>query len=116
MADYIIYHNPNCTTSRKALALLRDAGHEPQVVEYLKTGWAKPQLHALFMAMNKSARDLLRVRGTPAEALGLTALDVSEDAILAAMVEHPILVERPIVVTPKVTLLARPQDVLKGYI
>ncbi|HEX7799505.1 MAG TPA: arsenate reductase (glutaredoxin) [Asticcacaulis sp.] len=112
MSAYVIYHNPNCSTSRKALEILRGAGLDPQVVEYLKTGWTKAQLQGLFAAMGKTPRDLLRVRGTPAEELGLTAPDASDDAILDAMVRHPVLVERPIVVTPKGTILARPQDKL----
>ncbi|MGN6423326.1 MAG: arsenate reductase (glutaredoxin) [Asticcacaulis sp.] len=116
MSDYVIYHNPNCSTSRKALEALRAAGHEPQVVNYLKTGWTEAQLQTLFAAMGKTPRDLLRVRGTPAEALGLTQPGVSDAAILEAMTQHPALVERPIVVTPKGTILARPLDNLNAVI
>jgi arsenate reductase len=105
-----IFHNPACGASRKALAAIRAAGHEPRVVEYLKSGWDPPQLKALLAAMRASPRDVLRVKGTPAEELGLTNPAVSDQAILAAMVEHPILVERPIVVSPKGVRLARPAD------
>lgn len=105
-----IHHNPNCGTSRNTLQLLRDRGLEPKVVEYLKAGWTKPQLQDLLKRMGKSARDVLRVRGTPAEELGLLKDGVSEDAILSAMADHPILVERPIVETPKGVRLCRPAE------
>lgn len=105
-----VFHNPACGTSRKTLELLRERGIEPTVVEYLKAGWTKPQLKGLLALMGVSARDILRVRGTEAEALGLTAPGASEEAILDAMVRDPILVERPIVVTPKGAALCRPQE------
>jgi arsenate reductase len=105
-----VFHNPACGTSRKTLELLRERGVEPTVVEYLKAGWTKPQLKELISAMGGTARDILRERGTDAEALGLTAPDASEDALLDAMVRDPILVNRPIVVTPKGTALCRPQE------
>jgi arsenate reductase len=105
-----IFHNPNCGTSRNALAAIRASGVEPTVVEYLKTGWSRDQLKALLKAMKASPRDILRVRGTPAEDLGLTRSDVGDDDILDAMMAHPILVERPIVQTPKGTALCRPVD------
>jgi arsenate reductase len=105
-----IFHNPACGTSRKVLAAIRAAGHEPRVVEYLKAGWDPPQLKALLAGMKASPRDVLRIKGTPAEELGLTAPGVTDQAILAAMVAHPILVERPIVVSPKGVMLARPAD------
>jgi arsenate reductase len=107
-----IFHNPACTTSRKALAAIRDSGVEPEVVEYLKTGWTVPQLKRLLAAMGKTPRDVLRVRGTPADELGLTKPGASDEAILKAMTEHPVLVERPIVVTPKGAVLARPLEAL----
>ena len=103
-----IFHNPNCGTSRNVLAALRDAGQEPQVVEYLKVGWTEAQLTDLFARMGVKPRDLLRVRGTPAEELGLTQPGVADAAIIKAMVGHPILVERPIVITPKGAFLCRP--------
>jgi arsenate reductase len=105
-----VFHNPACGTSRKTLELLRERGIEPTVVEYLKAGWTKPQLKELLAAMGASARDILRERGTEAEAMGLTAPSASEEAILEAMVRDPILVNRPIVVTPKGAALCRPQE------
>jgi arsenate reductase len=105
-----VFHNPACGTSRKTIELLRERGVEPDVVEYLKAGWTKPQLKQLLAAMGVSARDILRERGTDAEALGLTAPGATEDAILDAMVRDPILVNRPIVVTPKGAALCRPQE------
>lgn len=107
-----IFHNPACTTSRKALEAIRAAGVQPKVVEYLKTGWTVPQLKGLLQSMQVGPRDILRVRGTPAEALGLTDPSVADETILAAMAAHPVLVERPIVVTPKGTVLARPVEKL----
>lgn len=114
--DVTIFHNPNCGTSRNVLAALREHGREPKVVEYLKAGWTKPQLKGLLAAMGAKPRDVLRVRGTPAEDLGLTKPGASDDAILDAMVAHPILVERPIVVTPKGTALCRPADRLEALL
>jgi arsenate reductase len=110
-ADTItIFHNPACGTSRNVLAAIRDAGHEPNVVEYLKAGWTRPQLEGLLADMQASPRDILRVRGTPAEDLELTGAGVTGDAIICAMVAHPILVERPIVAAPKGTALCRPAE------
>ena len=108
MSDVTIFHNPNCGSSRNALALLREKGVQPKVIEYLKAGWTEPQLKSLFQQMGVSPRDVLRVRGTDAEARGLTEPTVSDAAILKAMTESPILVERPIVVTPKGAALCRP--------
>ncbi len=105
-----VFHNPACGTSRKTIDLLRERGIEPTVVEYLKAGWTKPQLKTLLTTMGSSARDILRERGTDAEALGLTSPDTAEDAILEAMVRNPILVNRPIVVTPRGAALCRPQE------
>jgi arsenate reductase len=111
-----IFHNPACGTSRAVLAALRETGAEPKVVEYLKAGWTRPQLEALLEAMKLGPRDILRARGTPAEALGLTAVGASNDKILNAMVAEPILVERPIVVTPKGTALCRPAERLAALL
>ena len=111
-----IYHNPNCGTSRNALAIIRAAGYEPEVVEYLKAGWTIARLSALLQDMGLSARDLMREKGTPAADLGLLADDVSSDAILEGMVQHPILVNRPIVVTPLGTKLCRPSEVVLGLL
>ena len=110
MSDVVIYHNPNCGTSRNTLALLREKGLEPKVVEYLKAGWTEPQLQDLLKTMGASPRDILRVRGTDAEDRGLTDPKVSNAAILKAMTENPVLVERPIVVTPKGAVLCRPME------
>jgi arsenate reductase len=112
-SDVTIFHNPACGTSRNALAMIRESGVEPTVVEYLKTGWTADQLKDLLKVMGKAPRDILRVRGTPAEELGLTDPAVSDDKIIAAMVAHPILVERPIVQTPKGARLGRPIDAVR---
>jgi arsenate reductase len=116
MSDVTIYHNPNCGTSRNTLALLRDKGLEPKVVEYLKEGWTKDQLKDLLKRMDAKAHDILRVRGTNAEALGLTDPKASDDALIAAMIIEPILVNRPIVVTPKGAALCRPAELVLGLI
>ena len=105
-----LYHNPRCGTSRNTLAILRAAGHEPQVVDYLKTGWTRAGLEALLQAMGATPRDVLRERGTPAAELGLLYPDVGPAAILEAMVAHPVLVNRPIVVTPRGAKLCRPSE------
>lgn len=105
-----IFHNPNCGTSRKVLEAIRESGAQPVVIEYLKEGWEKGQLQALFERMGVRPRDVLRVKNTPAEELGLTEATVSDDQILEAMVAHPILVERPIVETPKGARLCRPAE------
>ncbi len=111
-----IYHNPKCGTSRNTLAMIEAAGYAPTVVEYLKAGWARPQLNAILAAMGASPRDILRVMGGPAEELGLTDPAASDEAILSAMVEHPILVNRPIVVTPKGVRLCRPADLVNDLL
>jgi arsenate reductase len=105
-----IFHNPDCGTSRNALAMIRAAGYEPRVVEYLEAGWTRPQLVALLAAMSARPRAILRAKGTPAAELGLLEPGVGDDRILDAMVAQPILVDRPIVVTPKGTRLARPSE------
>src|SRR3569623_1750657 len=112
MSDVTIYHNPACGTSRNTLALLRDKGIEPTVVEYLKDGWTRDQRKDLLTRMGRSARDVLRVKGTEAHELGLTDPTASEDALLAAMILQPILVERPIEVTPKGAALCRPAELV----
>lgn len=116
MGEVTIFHNPGCGTSRKVLAAIREAGVKPKVVEYLKTGWTAAQLTGLFAKMGVKPRDVLRVRGTPAEELGLTGPGVSDSAILKAMTEHPILVERPIVVTDKGAALCRPAERLEALL
>jgi len=114
--DITIFHNSACGTSRNTLAAIRAAGHEPKVVEYLKAGWTAAQLKDLLRAMKAGPRDILRVRGTPAEELGLTKAGATDETIVAAMVAHPILVERPIVVTPKGVVLARPVEKVQPYL
>ena len=116
MSTVTIYHNPACGTSRNTLALLREKGVEPTVVEYLKAGWTKAQLGDLLARMEVSAHDILRVRGTNAEELGLTDRNVSDDAVIAAMIIEPILVNRPIVVTDKGAALCRPAELALGLI
>lgn len=112
MSDFpvTIYHNPDCGTSRNTLAMVRAAGYAPTVIEYLTAGWTRPQLLELLAAMGAQPRDILREKDTPAAALGLIAPGVSGDAILDAMVSHPILVNRPIVVTPRGARLCRPSE------
>ena len=112
MSDFpvTVFHNPACGTSRNVVAAVKEAGYEPQVIEYLKAGWTKAQLKGLLDQMGARPRDILRTRGTPAEELGLTKPAASDDDILNAMVENPILVERPIVVTPRGTALCRPSE------
>lgn len=105
-----IFHNPACGTSRNALAMIQAAGYEPAVVEYLEAGWTREQLVHLLSEMHAAPRDILREKGTPAAELGLLDPNVSDDMLLAAMVEHPILVNRPIVVTPKGVRLCRPSE------
>jgi len=106
----IIYHNPDCGTSRNTLAMIEAAGYRPEIVDYRSVGWTREQLGALMAAMGAAPRDLLRAKGTPAAELGLIDPSASGEAILAAMLEHPILVNRPIVVTPKGTRLCRPSE------
>ena len=112
MSDFpiTIYHNPDCGTSRNTLAMIEAAGHAPTVIEYRKAGWTAAQLDALLAAMDATPRDLLRDKGTPAAELGLLEPSVPDATILAAMLAHPILVNRPIVVTPRGTKLCRPSE------
>lgn len=105
-----LFHNPKCGTSRNVLAMVQAAGYAPDVVEYLKAGWTRPQLDDLLARMGAGARDILRERGTPAAELGLLDLAVPDDRILEAMVANPILVNRPIVATPKGVKLCRPSE------
>lgn len=105
-----IFHNPDCGTSRNALEIIRAAGYAPTVVEYLQAGWTRGQLEDLLSRMNARPQDLLREKGTPAAELGLLDPGASDDQILEAMVAHPILVNRPIVVTPRGVKLSRPSE------
>lgn len=115
-ADVVIYHNPACGTSRNTLALLREKGVEPTVVEYLKTGWTREQLQDLLKRMDATAHEILRDRGTKAVELGLTDPSTSDEAIIAAMIIDPILVNRPIVATPKGAALCRPAELVLGLL
>jgi len=115
-ADVVIYHNPACGTSRNTLALLREKGVEPQVVEYLKQGWTREQLQDLLARMGVGAHAILRERGTKAAELGLTDPATSDEAIIAAMIIDPILVNRPIVATPKGAALCRPAELVLGLL
>ncbi|MDR6293907.1 MULTISPECIES: arsenate reductase (glutaredoxin) [unclassified Inquilinus] len=108
--DIVIYHNPDCGTSRNTLALIRNAGIEPHVVEYLKTPPSRPLLRQLIERMGVSVRDVLREKGTPYAELGLADPNLTDDQILDAMMAHPILINRPIVVSPKGVRLCRPSE------
>lgn len=109
----VIHHNADCGTSRNALEMVREAGHEPVVIEYLETGWTRPQLLALFAAADLTPRTALRETKSPAEELGLLDDDVDDETILSAMLEHPVLVNRPIVCSPKGVRLCRPSEVVQ---
>jgi len=108
--DIIIYHNPACGTSRNALALIRDSGVEPHVVEYLKSPSSRAMLESLIARMGISARALLREKGTPYAELGLDDPALDEAALIDAMMAHPILINRPIVVSPNGVRLCRPSE------
>lgn len=114
--NIVVHHNPECGTSRNVLAILDAAGYSPIVIEYLKTGWTRPQLLALFAAAGMTPRDALRVSKSPAAELGLTNPDVDDETLLDAMVEHPVLVNRPIVCTPKGVRLCRPSEAVLDLI
>ncbi len=106
----VIHHNPACGTSRNVLAIIRASGADPTVIDYLETGWTRPQLLALFAAANLTPRKALRTTKSPAEGLGLLDLTVPDGALLDAMLEHPVLVNRPIVCSPKGVRLCRPSE------
>ena len=110
MSDITMYHNPQCATSRNVLALIRNTGVEPEVIEYLKTPPSRDKLLALVGQMGISVRALLRQKGTPFDALGLGDEALTDDALLDAIVSHPILMNRPIVVTPLGARLCRPSE------
>lgn len=111
-----IYHNPNCTTSRKVLEMLRNAGHEPQVIEYLKTPPSRAELTDLLARMDKRPREILRRSGSPYQELGLDDPKIGDEAILDAIGRHPILIERPIVVTGRGVRLCRPADLVREIV
>jgi arsenate reductase (glutaredoxin) len=106
----VIYHNPDCGTSRNVLAIIEAAGYQPTVIAYLETGWTRPQLLGLFAAAGLTPRSALRTTKSPAQDLGLLDTSVGDDAILDAMLLHPVLVNRPIVCTPRGVRLCRPSE------
>ena len=108
--DITIYHNPRCGTSRNTLAAIRDAGHEPRIVEYLATPPARAELQAMLAAAGLAPRQALRSKESLVAELGLDAPGVSDEALLDAMLAHPVLIERPFVVTPMGVRLCRPFD------
>ncbi|WP_454812251.1 arsenic resistance N-acetyltransferase ArsN2 [Labrys neptuniae] len=110
--DIVIYHNPDCGTSRNTLALIRQGGIEPHVIEYLKTPPSRALLAQLVARMGIGVRSLMRQKGTPYVELGLEAPDLTDDQLLDAMMAHPILINRPIVVSPLGVKLCRPSDVV----
>jgi arsenate reductase len=112
MSEVVIYHNPDCGTSRNTLAMIRNAGIEPRVVEYLRDPPSREQLCTMIAAAGLSLRAALREKGTPYHELGLGDPELSDDALLDAMMAHPILINRPFVITSKGTRLCRPSEVV----
>ncbi|QDK35123.1 arsenate reductase (glutaredoxin) [Sphingomonas sp. IC081] len=112
MTDIVIYHNPDCGTSRNTLAMIRGAGIEPHVVEYLKTPPSRELLVQLIARAGITARALLREKGTPFAQLGLGDESLADDALIDAMLEHPILINRPLVVAPLGVKLCRPSEMV----
>ncbi|WP_147126429.1 arsenate reductase family protein [Shimia ponticola] len=110
--DIVIHHNPACGTSGNVVRIVQDAGYSPTIIEYLDTGWTRPQLLALFAAAGLSPRDALRTTKSPAEELGLLDPSVPNDVLLDYMLDHPVLVNRPIVATRKGVRLCRPSGVV----
>ncbi|MDB5974284.1 MAG: hypothetical protein JWR07_1044 [Nevskia sp.] len=110
MSDITIYHNPKCGTSRNVLGLIRNAGVEPEIVEYLVTPPSRETLRGLIAAMKVPVREVLRKKGTPYEDLGLDDPKWTDEQLLDFMLAHPILINRPIVVTPLGTRLCRPSE------
>lgn len=108
--DVIIYHNPDCGTSRNVLAMIRNAGIEPHVVEYLKTPPSRTLLEQLIARMGIAPRELLREKGTPFAELDLDDPKLTDTALIDAMMAHPILINRPIVVSPRGVRLCRPSE------
>lgn len=108
--DIVIYHNPACGTSRNTLAMIRNAGIEPHVIEYLKTPPSRPLLESLIARAGITPRDLLREKGTPYAELGLGDEGLSDSALIDAMMAHPILINRPLVVSPLGVRLCRPSE------
>jgi arsenate reductase len=115
-SNVTIYHNPKCQTSRNVLGTLREAGIEPQIVEYLKTPPSRAELERLIKRMGASPREILRWKEPLAKELGLDKDKSSDDALLDAMAAHPILINRPIVVTEKAVKLCRPSETVKELV
>jgi arsenate reductase len=111
-----IYHNPACGTSRNVLGLIRNSGEEPVVIEYLKTPPTRDELVSLIGRMGNPVRALLRRKGTPYDALGLDDLSLTDDQLIDAMMAHPILIDRPIVVSPLGVRLCRPSEAVLGIL
>jgi arsenate reductase len=112
MTDIVIYHNPACGTSRNTLALIRNSGAEPRIVEYLKTSPDRDELKSLLSRMGATVRDVLRQKGTPYEELDLGNLKWTDEQLLGFIGQHPVLLNRPIVVTPLGVRLCRPSEVV----
>lgn len=112
----VIHHNPDCETSRNVLAIIKASGYAPTVVEYLKSGWTRSQLLGLFAAADLTPRTALRESKSPARELGLLEDGVSGDAIIEAMLQHPVLVNRPLVCTHKGVRLCRPSETVIGLL
>jgi len=110
---FTIYHNPKCGTSRNVLAAIREAGHEPEVIEYLKTSPTRETLESLIARAGEGARGLLRAKEPLVKELGLDGADVTDAAIIDAMMAHPILINRPIVVTDSAVKLCRPSETVQ---
>lgn len=106
----VIHHNPACGTSRNVLKIIEDAGYTPTVIPYVDMGWTRPQLQALFAAAGLTPRSALRTTKSPAEMLGLLEDGVDDDTLMDAMIDHPVLVNRPIVCTARGVKLCRPSE------
>jgi arsenate reductase len=106
----VIHHNPDCGTSRNVVAIVEAAGYKPVIVEYLKTGWTRPQLLGLFAAASLTPRTALRESKSPAREFGLLDPSIDDETLLEAMLKHPVLVNRPIVCSPKGVRLCRPSE------
>ncbi|ABF54112.1 MULTISPECIES: arsenate reductase (glutaredoxin) [Sphingopyxis] len=116
MTDIVIYHNPACGTSRNTLAMIRNAGIEPHVVEYLKTPPSRALLEQLIVRAGITARELLREKGTPYAELGLGDMALGDEALIDAMMAHPALINRPLVVSPLGVKLCRPSETVLDLI
>ncbi len=112
----VIHHNPDCGTSRNTLAIIAATGAEHTVIPYLETGWTRPQLLGLFAVAGLTPRDALRVSKSPAKALGLLEPGITDEALIEAMIAHPVLVNRPFVCTPKGVKLCRPCEAVFDFL